>query len=69
MLETFKNIYRFLAAAKNAALAFAVPATPSVLQRVIHNAKNKAQGIQTPLDALKHACKSAPQNSQDAQQI
>lgn len=60
-LETFKNTYRSLAAAKTAALAFAIPATPSVLWIVIHSAKNKAQGIQTALDTLKHTCKSTPQ--------
>lgn len=60
-LETFINIYRSLAAAKTAALAFAIPATSSVLWIVIHNAKNKAQGIRTTLDALKQTCKSAPQ--------
>ena len=60
-LETFKNTYRSLAAAKTAALASPIPATPSVPWIVIHNAKNKAQGIQTALDALKHTCKSAPQ--------
>lgn len=59
--EIFKNIYRSLSAAKTAALAFSIPATTSTLWIVIHNAKNKAQGIWTALDAPKQTCKPAPQ--------
>ena len=43
-LEIFKNIYRSLAAAKTATLAFDVPAASSVLWIVIHNAKKKPLG-------------------------